>query len=224
MESGEERRPRIQPLTNGPLVYRRRTESDDLAQLLDDDGAEISCGETAVLCRCGASSRKPFCDGSHAEVGFSSERLWKAGAGKRVDYVGARITVHDNRALCAHVEYCVRELPSVFDRSRRPWIDPDGASVEEIVRICEKCPSGALSYSIDGVEHTDVEREPAVVVSDDGPYFVQGWVEVADAERPRGASHEHCTLCRCGASHNKPFCDGRHWDVGFVKGAKPTTR
>ncbi len=114
-----------------------------------------------------------------------------------------------------HVEYCVEDLPAVFDRSRTPWIDPDAATVEEIIALIERCPSGALSYSIDGVEHRDVDRPPAVVTEKNGPFLVEGGVEIVDAVTAPDASAEHCTLCRCGQARNKPFCDGSHDDAPF---------
>jgi hypothetical protein len=79
-----------------------------------------------------------------------------------------------------------------------------------------RCPSGALSYSIDGVEHRDQERTAAITVTKDGPYGVTGGAEIAGTARGDGASMEHFSLCRCGASKNKPFCDGSHWDVEFT--------
>jgi len=98
----------------------------------------------------------------------------------------------------------------------KPWIDPDGADVEAIIETIKKCPSGALSYSIEDVEYRDQTREPMITVSKDGPYCVTGGVELKDQPRGEGASDEHCTLCRCGASKNKPFCDGSHWQIKFT--------
>jgi hypothetical protein len=87
--------------------------------------------------------------------------------------------------------------------------------VEEIVAIVRKCPSGALSYAIDGVEAEPLDRPPMVTVTDNGPYAVTGGIELIGVKFGQGASTEHYTLCRCGASKNKPFCDGSHWDVEF---------
>jgi CDGSH-type Zn-finger protein len=73
-----------------------------------------------------------------------------------------------------------------------------------------------LSYSANGVEHRDLDREPMVKVSKDGPYYVSGNIEVVGHEpRAEEVSTEHATLCRCGHSKNKPFCDGTHWSVEF---------
>jgi len=209
--------PHIELIEDGPLRYRRGEDPEHQGTLHRPDGTEAPIRDSALLCRCGASDRKPFCDGSHVGVGFSSRRHWKPGAGRITDHVGARVTIHDNRALCAHVEYCVQELPSVFDRSKRPWIDPDGATPEEIIALCRKCPSGALSCTVDGVLYRNYdERPPRVIASKEGPYFLEGGVRIAEEAEFEGESQEHCTLCRCGQSRNKPRCDGKHWDVGFT--------
>jgi hypothetical protein len=99
---------------------------------------------------------------------------------------------------------------------QEPWIDPRGASPGEIIATVRKCPSGALSYSVDGVEHRNREGEPAIFVAPNGPYLVTGEPELLDTTRGEGASTEHFTLCRCGGSKNKPFCDGTHWYNKFA--------
>lgn len=209
-------KPRIEQIENGPLRYLRGTDPETRGTLVGADGAELPIRDKVLLCRCGRSERKPFCDGSHVGAGFSSERKWKTGAGSVVDHAGARVTIHDNRALCAHVEYCTAQLPAVFDRSREPWIDPDGASAEEIIAACMKCPSGALSCTVDGVLYRNYDRPARVIAHADGPYFLEGGIEVVGEPFSEGYSTEHCTLCRCGESTNKPLCNGRHHEIGFV--------
>jgi len=103
----------------------------------------------------------------------------------------------------------------VFRREGSPWIHPDAASADDIARIIEKCPSGALSYTRDAVLHKDLEREPAIRIARGGPYEVVGGPELADPDGCHPESAEHYTLCRCGESRNKPFCDGTHWQVPF---------
>jgi CDGSH-type Zn-finger protein len=97
-----------------------------------------------------------------------------------------------------------------------PWIDPDGDGAKEIIETINQCPSGALSYTVDGVRHQDQERSPAIKVSKNAPYEVTGGIELLQVEWGEGASREHYTLCRCGASKNKPFCDGTHWSIEFT--------
>jgi hypothetical protein len=100
----------------------------------------------------------------------------------------------------------------VFKLGNKPWIDPYGAETEQIINTAQKCPSGVLSFSIDGVEYRkpSEQRNPMVAVSKNGPFCITGGIELI-GENIRfgdGASLERYALCRCGASNNKPFCDG----------------
>jgi CDGSH-type Zn-finger protein len=198
-------------------------------KLQNSKGEPLSTVRGVALCRCGASKNKPFCDGTHSTIGFSSENKVDENVGsgigekkivkdKRKDYVVKKITIHDNRRICSHAAECVNNLPSVFKLNSRPWINPDAAEVEEIVDTIRKCPSGALSYSIDSIEYRDQnDRNPMVTVSKDGPYVITGRVELMgdNIRFGDGASKEHYTLCRCGASNIKPFCDGMHKVINF---------
>jgi CDGSH-type Zn-finger protein len=105
----------------------------------------------------------------------------------------------------------------VWKLDTEPWIDPDGAEPQAIVATIARCPSGALRAAADGAPLPEPARGPAIMVSKDGPYFVVGGPRLNDpmtGQQPQ--SSEHYTLCRCGQSTNKPFCDGTHWSVGFV--------
>jgi CDGSH-type Zn-finger protein len=225
-------KPKILPLPNGPYYLLNDMKPKIVENLQNSKGEPLSTVSGVALCRCGASKNKPFCDGTHGTIGFSTENKGAENGGsgeekkvikdKRKAYVGKKITVHDNRRICSHAAECVNNLPSVFKLNARPWIDPDAASLEEIINTIRKCPSGALSYSIDGIEHRDQnERRPIVTVSEDGPYLITGGIELIGGDANNiiqfgdGASKEHYTLCRCGASNNKPFCDGMHKVINF---------
>jgi CDGSH-type Zn-finger protein len=220
-------KPKILPLANGPYYLINDMQPKIVENLQNSKGEPLSTVYGIALCRCGASKNKPFCDGTHSIIGFTSkgkETATSDDSGKNIikdkkkSYVGKKVTIHDNRKICSHAEECINNLPSVFKLNSRPWIDPDGARVEEIVQTIRKCPSGALSYSIDGIEYKDQkERDPMVTVSKDGPYVVTGGIELIgdNIEFAEGASREHYTLCRCGASENKPFCDGIHRAINF---------
>jgi uncharacterized Fe-S cluster protein YjdI len=138
---------------------------------------------------------------------------------KRRDYVGKEITIHDNRKICSHAKECVNNLPSVFKLGSKPWIDSDGSKIQDIINTVRKCPSGALSYSIDGIEYRDPkeQRDPILTVLKNGPYYITGGIDLIgeNIEFGEGASKEHYTLCRCGTSENKPFCDGTHRTINF---------
>jgi CDGSH-type Zn-finger protein len=201
-------------LPNGPYYLILESEPYTVPYVRKADGGACQTQRAVALCRCGKSGSKPLCDGTHGTIGFNDERIADGAKDRRKDYVGKRITIHDNRALCAHVARCTEGLPAVFRESGRPWIDADAATVEEIAATIRKCPSGALSYSIDGVEQRNRDEPPGVEVLRDGPYAVSG-IELLGVALGEGASTDHYTLCRCGASKNKPFCDGSHWDAGF---------
>jgi CDGSH-type Zn-finger protein len=208
--------PQIIPLKNGPYYYFTDFTPKTVDGLTNSKGEKLSNISGAALCRCGASDNKPFCVGKHSTIGFSDRKETDGHLDKRDNYIGKDITIHDNRGICSHVGYCTDNLPSVFNRDREPWVDPNGASRDEIIKTIKKCPSGALSYSVNGEEHRDLDREPLVTVLKDGPYAVTGYIEiVGHKNRAEQVSEEHCTLCRCGSSSNKPFCDGTHWHIGF---------
>ena len=201
-------RPSIEPTPDGPYLVK------NLQHFSNQKGA-IEAGAAVALCRCGGSANKPFCDGTHAKIGFSSAKLEDRVPDKREDYKAETITIHDNRGICAHAGRCTDGLASVFRLKQEPWIDPQGARAEEVIETIQKCPSGALSYTVDAVEHRDREGPPAIFVSPNGPYVVTGGPQLLDTPPGEGASTEHVTLCRCGGSKNKPFCDGSHWYNDF---------
>lgn len=224
-------KPKILPLPNGPYYLINDMQPKVVYNLQNFKGKPLSTTVGIALCRCGASKNKPFCDGTHNVIGFSSANKTleenddikkTAIKDKRRDYPGKEITVHDNRKICSHAAECVNNLSSVFKLGSRPWINPDASKMNDIIDVVRRCPSGALSYSIDGVEYRDPEeqRNPTVTVLKNGPYHITGGIELIgeNIQFGEGASKEHYTLCRCGASENKPFCDGAHKSSKFNDG------
>jgi len=201
----------IQPTPNGPYLVT------SVETLLNSKGEPLPARSTMRLCRCGGSGNKPFCDGTHMRNGFSGAKSPERVPDHRDTYTDGRLTVFDNRGICQHAGYCTDNLPSVFRVREEPFVDPSGASHEAIIETIKQCPSGALSYALDGVEYRDQDRPPAITVSKNGPYRVTGGIQLpADEPRGEGASREHYALCRCGGSKNKPFCDGTHWYINFT--------
>jgi uncharacterized Fe-S cluster protein YjdI len=122
--------------------------------------------------------------------------------------------------LCIHSKNCIHGLPGVFDFDRRPWIDPGQASEDSIKKQIDNCPSGALSYYLqsEGKPKSQQMEENAkkIEILKDGPIMVEGPCTIA---KPDGTTEEKTKktfLCRCGASSNKPYCDGSHKKVGFT--------
>jgi CDGSH-type Zn-finger protein len=203
-----EKKPSITPAPNGPFIVK------GLKKCTNKNGP-METRDTMALCRCGASSNKPFCDGTHAKNGFSSDKLDGRLEDKNVSFEGKNITIHDNRSICAHAGYCTDSLASVFRMNEEPWINPDAASIEHIIAAIRNCPSGALSYSIDDADSHQSESDPEILIAPNGPYVVSGGIELSDTARGEGVSKNEYTLCRCGSSKNKPFCDGTHWYIKF---------
>ncbi len=199
----------IECAPNGPYIV------ENLRSLKNSRGEAIPAKEVIALCRCGASAKKPFCDGSHTSINFSDKKLTEGSLDKRDTYVGKQITVHDNRGICSHASFCADELEAVFNADQEPWVNANSATLQAIIDVIKKCPSGALSYSIEGVERRDQNRPPAITVSKNGPYFVVGGIELKDVTWGKDASKEHYALCRCGKSKNIPFCDGAHRHCNF---------
>ena len=104
---------------------------------------------------------------------------------KRETFEGDKVVVHDNRGLCAHAGRCT--LETVFRPSKEPFVDANGASADQIIETIKQCPSGALSYSIDGVEHAERGGDPQIGVAPNGPYICSGGVKLEDVELPEGA-------------------------------------
>lgn len=200
----------IEIMEDGPFIVK------GLGKLRNSQGGELPVGETAALCRCGSSRNKPFCDGSHKKTGFTGKRETDKPIDKEKQYEGAEITIHDNRLVCSHAAECVNNLPSVFRREERPWITPDMAGADEIISVIKKCPSGALSYTINGAHYRDFGFETAITITKNGPYQVAGDIELNIDQELQPPSSEHYVLCRCGASGNKPYCDGSHKVIGFA--------
>lgn len=207
-------RPKITPTENGPYLVEGIE-----AVLRYTDGKTYPIQGKAALCRCGGSRNKPFCDGSHAGNGFTSAKDPDRVADKLEDHEGKGITLHDNRGLCAHAGRCTDGLPAVFRLGTEPWIAADAADAETIASTIRQCPSGALSYSIGDKLYRDRGGDAALGLAPNGPYVLRGGVELADTEFNQGGTEDHMTLCRCGASKNKPFCSGAHWYVEFDEDA-----
>lgn len=193
---------------NGPLV------ADNLTKIVKSTGSHEELDRIATaLCRCGKSDTKPFCDGTHGKVGFEDGKKPDRVQRNLENYIGKEIVIHDDRGICSHAGFCTDGLPKVFRMKEEPWIDPDAETVERIIETIEKCPSGALSYTIDGKKHDDFFSEEEIVITEDGPYHVRGSIELISEDKPQ--TQNHYALCRCGYSKNKPYCNGQHWYEKF---------
>ena len=131
-------------------------------------------------------------------------------------YADDEIDISYDAGRCIHVAECVRGLPGVFDTTRRPWILTTAASPDAIAAVIAKCPSGALHYTRRDVGEAETSSdETTIVPTPAGPLYVRGRVQLRSADGEVIIDDVRLALCRCGQSHNKPFCDNSHRNAGF---------
>ena len=123
-----------------------------------------------------------------------------------------KITVIWDSNKCIKAGRCDGQLPQVFNPHKRPWINLNGAATEEIMRVIDSCPSGALSYEIPGKKSKSITT---IKIMKDGPYKVSGKCRLIKENGDKLEADDPFALCRCGASKKMPFCDGSHVSVGF---------
>ncbi len=202
-------------LVAGDVPLRRRAPivSEHGEPLTWSTGTELDTADRYALCRCGRSDNRPFCDGTHARVGFDgTETAPTDGYDDRSKaYPGTGIVVHDDRGICEHAGFCGNRASNVWKMSRKA---DDTIVRGQVMAMIERCPSGALTYEVDGETVEPVVPIEIDVVTD-GPLWVTGGVPIERADGQPIETRNRVTLCRCGASGNKPLCDGSHADAGF---------
>jgi CDGSH-type Zn-finger protein/uncharacterized Fe-S cluster protein YjdI len=131
---------------------------------------------------------------------------------------GEKLELHFEARRCIHSRFCVTWAPQVFLANvKGPWIHPDAVAVEQLVEVAHACPSGAIRYRrLDGAPNEPVPAVNLASVREAGPYAFRGQLQIDGA-----AAGLRATLCRCGASKNKPYCDGSHHEIGFSASGEP---
>ncbi|HEV2229290.1 MAG TPA: CDGSH iron-sulfur domain-containing protein [Steroidobacteraceae bacterium] len=180
--------------------------------------------QSYALCRCGHSANKPFCDGTHKKIGFDgTETASRQPYREQAPLTeGPALALSDAQVLCAFARFC--------DPNGQVWNQVGRTEEAEVratfVRQVNNCPSGRLvawdRATGKPIEHRlpvsiGVIEDPAEGVS--GPLWLRGGIAVIGADGFAYEVRNRVTLCRCGASKNKPFCDGSHAAVKFDDGA-----
>jgi CDGSH-type Zn-finger protein len=179
---------------------------------------------TYALCRCGHSAQKPYCDGTHAKIGFDGGEV-----ASRAPYLeqastidGPTMALTDAESLCAFARFC--------DPKGRVWNlvtqTDDAAARKVFVQEACDCPSGRLvAWDKATGKPVEPKLEPSAALVEDpekkcsGPVWLRGGIQVVAADGFKYEVRNRVTLCRCGASQNKPFCDGQHAAIGFKSGS-----
>ncbi len=179
-----------------------------------------TAGEKFALCRCGHSNNKPFCDGTHKKIGFDGTET--ARRGNYLDeaemFDGPELALLDAPELCAFARFC--------DPNGQVWNEVAQSGDLEVranfVRQVHDCPSGRLVvWNKEKGEALEPDFEPSIGFIEDpakgcsGPISLRGRIKLQSAGGRDYESRNRMTLCRCGASKNKPFCDGSHAAIGF---------
>lgn len=137
------------------------------------------------------------------------------------NYTNGEVTIVWKPELCYHSKNCVDNLPAVFDPEKRPWINAEGASSDQIISTVRKCPSGALTYFLNETSQSMPIDQPnksgtqKIEVAPNGPYIVEGNISLKLPNGEEVIRSKKTALCRCGASNSKPFCDGSHVKINF---------
>ena len=137
---------------------------------------------------------------------------------KEHTYTNGEVTIVWKADLCIHSRKCWTGLGEVFKPGQRPWIDPTGASTQRIIDQVKNCPSGALSYRMNNGA-TEVSKDTGtdteIEVADKGPLLLKGNCIVKHPDGRTETREKTTAFCRCGASANKPYCDGSHRKIDF---------
>jgi CDGSH-type Zn-finger protein len=204
-----------------PLAHQHIVTNEQGESLEWREGARVPTEEPYALCRCGRSASKPFCDGTHGRVRFDgTETASRSLYEKQAESIeGPEMTLKDAESLCASARFC--------DPHGRVWNLVASTDHPRARRLVEHeaghCPAGRL-VAEDRATGKALEPhfEPSIGLVQDtarkvsGPLWVRGGVPVVGADGVAYEVRNRVTLCRCGESSNKPFCDGMHVSVGFT--------
>ena len=197
------------PLSEQWIVTNKEGDSLDYRE-----GKKFPAQAQYALCRCGHSSSKPFCDGTHAKVRFDGAET--AGHQPYIEQAetieGPVMTLTDQENLCAFARFC--------DPKGRIWnlVTQDSPEAQEIAKHeAAHCPAGRLVvWDKETGKAIEPKFEPSLGLIEDtekkvgGPIWVRGGIPVVSADGKTYEIRNRMTLCRCGKSNNKPFCDGNH--------------
>jgi CDGSH-type Zn-finger protein len=202
-----------------PLVYKTQvvTEHGEPLTWKKDGQVEIDA-EEYCLCRCGDSSHKPFCDGTHCKNGFDgSEHAQTAKAAEfQMTYRCGELVIKQDLSLCMNSGFCGLRDTNLF----KMIAEADDSKTRSLaIAMVERCPSGALTYKVgDGGEDIEPDLPQQIAVTTEitasgpcrGSLWVTGSIEIVRSDGQGFIPRNRVTLCNCGRSKNKPLCDGAH--------------
>jgi CDGSH-type Zn-finger protein len=204
---------------NIPLVRKSQISSEHGEPMTWQKTTELDTEESYILCRCGQSSNKPFCDQTHRKVEFDGTETARTDTfeeRKRIHKGSTDIVIKRDYSICADSGFCGTRLSTIRDLAKQT---DESITRAQIMAMIERCPSGSYTYALsegDADIEADLPRQIAVtteMTSDGpiaGPLWVTGNIVIERADGQPMETRNRVTLCRCGLSKNKPLCDGTH--------------
>lgn len=209
-------------IPDGPYEVSGDIPLKQVKTTVDEEGASVEWVEGRSyekqapyhLCRCGRSGEKPFCNGTHEKMDFTGRETAHHHMCEEdiTEYSGEKLTLRDNETLCASMRFC--------DRGENAWAYTENSADEHCyqaaVEEVGKCPSGRLALldndgnQIEPFLNPEIMAVESTVHSCRGPLWVKGGIEVEGYDCTPYEKRNRVTLCRCGESKNKPFCDSSH--------------
>lgn len=221
--AAEKDRMKIKILKNGPYMVSGNVPLIEEIMTADEEGnvcewhegVKYPLKERYTICRCGASKNKPFCDGTHVKINFDgTETASKENYMERARKLEVKdFILNDVWDLCDHSRFCLRG-----GGIRELLKSEDPKDIELAIQEAKSCPSGRLVlWDKKTGQPIEPDFEPSIVLVNDpqkqcdGPVWVRGGIPIESADGSTYEVRNRVTICRCGKSENKPFCDGRHW-------------
>jgi CDGSH-type Zn-finger protein len=202
-----------------PLVRKAQVISEYGEPLAWHKTEVIETEDTYALCRCGQSSAKPFCDGTHARINFDGTETADTGvtANRQRVYEGTGIVVKRDTSVCMEAGFCGTRLTNIIKMMKNT---DDTHIRSQVIAMVERCPSGSYTYRIDPVgEDIEPDLPKAIAVTAEGELagalWVMGGIHIERADGKPLETRNRVMLCRCGQSKTKPLCDGTHREQGF---------
>lgn len=214
--------PRIKVRPNGPYLVSGELPLREMAPVHTLNGEPVDWhllkeieteGNVYALCRCGESKNRPFCDGSHAAEKFdgteTADRRPFAERAQRIP--GPAGDMLEDGPLCMDAGFCGTRTTTVWKMIE----ETDDETRDNLIAMVGRCPSGRFVYVPKDGEAIEPELPRDIAVVPGGPLWVRGGVTVEGAEGAEWETMNRVTLCRCGNSRNKPYCDGAHSAANF---------
>lgn len=204
-------------VTGGVPLYEQKLITDEAGHTKElQDIQQFPDQDNYILCRCGASKNKPYCDGTHTSIGFDgTETASKKSYMEKAEiFEGPELKLTDAHEFCDHSRFCLR-AGGIRENIKK---SDDPHARETAIEEAMICPSGRLVlWDKKTGQPFEKEYEPSIVLIRDpqknceGPIWVRGGITVESADGTEYETRNRMTLCRCGKSENKPYCDGSHW-------------